>query len=64
MGSFDLLFGGKRQKNVEVLPDYIWMTKDAKFVGLPHGVPERSNSDTGVILIVTHFPEVLTCLTS
>lgn len=59
MGFFDFLFGGKRPTNVEVIPDHIWMTTDAKFVGLAKEVAERSNSEAVAILLVAHFPEVL-----
>jgi hypothetical protein len=34
MGFFDSLFGSKKPTNVEVIPDHIWMTTDAKFAGL------------------------------
>lgn len=32
MGLFDFLFGGKKRTNLEVVPDHIWMTTDAKFI--------------------------------
>ena len=59
MGLFDFLFGGKKQTNVEVVPDHIWMTTDAKFAGLAKEAEERSNSETVAILLVAHFPDVL-----
>jgi hypothetical protein len=59
MGLFDLLFGGKKRTNVEVIPDHIWMTADAKFTGLIKEAVERSKSDTVAILLVAHFPDVL-----
>ena len=59
MGLFDSLFGSKKRSNVEVIPDHIWMTTDAKFAGLAKDVAERSQSNTVAILLVAHFPDVL-----
>ena len=59
MGLFDFLFGGKKRTNVEVVPDHIWMTTDAKFTGLAKEAKERSKSKTVAILLVAHFPDVL-----
>lgn len=59
MGFFDALFGSKKRTNVEVVPDHIWMTTDAKFAGLAKEAEERSKSDTVAILLVAHFPDVL-----
>lgn len=59
MGFFDSLFGSKQPTNVEVAPERIWMTTDAKFAGLAREVAERSNSKTVAILLVAHFPDVL-----
>lgn len=59
MGFFNSLFGGKKRTNIEVVPDRIWMTTEAKFAGLAKEVEERSKSETVVILLVAHFPDVL-----
>lgn len=59
MGLFDFLFGGKKRTNVQVVPDHIWMTTDAKFAGLAKEAEERSKSETVAILLVSHFPDVL-----
>ena len=59
MGFFSALFGGKKRANVEVVPDHIWMTTDAKFTGLAKDAEERSKSETIAILLVAHFPDVL-----
>ena len=59
MGLFDSLFGGKKRTNVEVVPDHIWMTTDAKFAGLAEEAEERAKSATVAILLVAHFPDVL-----
>ncbi|TWU44140.1 preprotein translocase subunit SecA [Novipirellula aureliae] len=59
MGLFDALFGSKKPTNVEVTPDRIWMTTDAKFTGLQKEAVERSESETVAILLVAHFPDVL-----
>ena len=59
MGFFDSLFGGKKRRNVERVPDRIWITADAKFAGLAREVEERSRSETVAILLVAHFPDVL-----
>ncbi|MEZ6126787.1 MAG: hypothetical protein R3C49_27025 [Planctomycetaceae bacterium] len=58
MGIFDALFGGKKRTNVEINPDHIWMTTDAKFAGLAKEAEERSRSETVAILLVAHFPDV------
>jgi hypothetical protein len=55
MGFFDSLFGGKKHTNVEVVPDRIWLTTDAKFAGLAKEAEERSMSETVAILLVAHF---------
>ena len=59
MGFFDALFGSKKRTNVEVVPDHIWVTTDAKFAGLAKEAGERSKSETVAILLVAHFPDVL-----
>ena len=59
MGFFDALFGGSKPTNVEVIPDRIWMSTDAKFLGVAREAKERSKSDTVAILLVAHFPDVL-----
>ena len=48
MGFFDSLFGSKKRTNVDVVPDLIWMTTDAKFAGLARAVEERSKSETEI----------------
>ena len=59
MGFFSDLFGGKKRANVELVPDQIWMTTDAKFTGLAEEADKRSRSETIAILLVAHFPDVL-----
>jgi len=59
MGFLDFLFGSKKRTNVEVVPDHIWMTTDAKLVGLAKEAEERARSKTVAILLVAHFPDVL-----
>ncbi|MDP6469278.1 MAG: preprotein translocase subunit SecA [Pirellulaceae bacterium] len=59
MGFFDSLFSSKDPTNVEVVPDKIWMTSDAKIAGLGKEVVERSKSESVAILLVAHFPDVL-----
>ncbi len=60
MGLFDFLFGSsKKRTNVEVVPDHIWMTTNAKFAGLTKEAEERSKSETVAVLLVAHFPDVL-----
>ena len=60
MGLFDFLFGGgKKRTNVEIVPDHIWMTTEAKFAGLAKEAEERSKPETVAILLVAHFPDVL-----
>lgn len=64
MGLFDFLFGGKPQSKVEVVPDRIWMTGEAKFAGVTREAIDRSQSDTVALLLVAHFPDVLAKLES
>lgn len=61
MGFFDSLFGGqgKPATNVEIVPDRIWLTEDAKIAGLGREIAERSKTETVAILLVAHFPDVL-----
>lgn len=59
MGIFDLLFGSRKRSNVEVAPDHIWMTTDAKFAGLAREAEDRSRSESAAILLVAHFQDVL-----
>jgi len=60
MGLFDFLFGGaKKQTNIDVVPDHIWMTTEARFAGLAKETAVRSTSETVAILLVAHFPDVL-----
>jgi len=59
MGFFDYLFGSKKRTNVDVVPDLIWMTTEAKFAGLAKEAEKRSKSETVAILLVSHFPDVL-----
>ena len=59
MGFLKSLFGGKEPTNVEVVPDRIWMTMEAKIAGLAAEAEERSRSETVAILLVAHFPDVL-----
>lgn len=58
MGWFDFL-SGKKPTNIEVVPDRIWMTTEAKYAGMAKEVIERASSDTMAILLVAHFPDVL-----
>ena len=64
MGLFDFLFGGTPQTKVEVVPDRIWMTSEAKFAGVTREAIDRSKSDTMALLLVAHFPDVLARLES
>jgi hypothetical protein len=59
MGFFDSLFGSKRRTNIEVIPDRIWMTSDAKLAGIAREAAERTESQTVAILLVAHFADVL-----
>jgi hypothetical protein len=59
MRLFHYLFGSSKSTNCEVVADRIWMTTNAKFVGVAKEVAERANSGTAAILLVAHFPDVL-----
>lgn len=54
MGLFDSLFGSKKRTNIEVMPDLIWLTTDAKYAGLAKEVEERSKSETVLVVSNTH----------
>ena len=58
MRLLNFLLGRFAPDNCEIVPDKIWLTTDAKFVGLAKEVAERANSQTVAILLVAHFPEV------
>ncbi len=59
MGLFDFLWGGTSRTNVEMVTERIWMNTLAKFDGLAQEARRRSESDSVVILLVAHFPDVL-----
>ncbi len=59
VGFFSSLFGKKQPTNLEVVPDRIWMTTDAKYAGLAAEAEDRSMSEPLAILLVAHFPDVL-----
>ena len=59
MGLLDAIFGSKSPRNVEVVPDWIWMTADAKFAGIEKETEQPERADTIAILLVAHFPDVL-----
>lgn len=59
MGLFDAIFGSKRPANLEVLPEQIWLTTEAKFAGIAKQLEQRSNADIFATLLVAHFPDVL-----
>jgi preprotein translocase subunit SecA len=56
---FDFLFGPKKPKNCDVVPDKIWLTSDAKFAGIARDIAKRTNKNAAAILLVAHFPDVL-----
>jgi hypothetical protein len=62
MRLLEFLLGRKAWTNCEVMPDKIWLTTDAKFAGIAKEVSERSSSGAVAILLVAHFPDVLTRL--
>lgn len=59
MGWLTNLFGEKGPANVELLPDSIWMTKQAKYAGIAKQLEDLSTSGTVAILLVAHFPDEL-----
>ena len=59
MGLFDLLFGNGHRKKLDVEPERIWMTFDAKLAGISREISNRSESDTVAIVLVAHFPDLL-----
>jgi preprotein translocase subunit SecA len=59
MGLFDSLFGAGKPRSVDVVADHLWLTTDAKFSGIDSELAERATSESVVILLVAHFPDVL-----
>ncbi|TWU01335.1 preprotein translocase subunit SecA [Stieleria varia] len=62
MGFFQSLFGAKKSPRVNITPDNVWLTTDSKFSGLSKELRSRSPEDTIAVLLVAHFPDVLTRL--
>lgn len=53
-------FGGQRPApNVEVVPDQVWISAEAKFEGIRKALVERSAEGTAMIALVAHFPDLL-----
>ncbi len=59
MGFFDWLLGQSKPSNLDAEPDRIWLSSEAKFVGLAEDLAQRTQSSWGRILLVAHFPDVL-----
>lgn len=59
MGLFDFLFGSKPASTVEVVSDRIWMSQQAKFIGIRTELEERSGSDSVAVLLIAHFADTL-----
>ncbi|MEZ6147162.1 MAG: hypothetical protein R3B91_17430 [Planctomycetaceae bacterium] len=62
MGLFSRLFGSGTPTKVELLPDRIWLTEEAKWNGIASEVVERADSGSVAVLLVAQFPTVLTKL--
>ena len=62
MGIFDFFFGDSDQR-IDIAPDCVWMTTDAKFAGFARELERRIEETEAVaILLVAYFPDVLTRL--
>lgn len=59
MGLFDFLFSTKKPTRVELVADQLWMTIDEKYAGLARDISERLDSESALILLVAHFPDIL-----
>lgn len=62
MGFFDLLFGKQAATRVETTPDSIWLTTAAKYKGVSAAVERRDRSESIALMLVAHFPDVLSTL--
>ncbi len=58
MGLLSLLFGEKPPSNLEVEPDFVWLTREAKFNGVRRDLLNKSNSRSAAILLIAHFDDV------
>lgn len=58
------LFGTpERPSRVEVLPDHVWMSGDAKCDGIRRSLTDLEADGVAAIALVAHFPDVLEPLT-
>ena len=62
MRLFDFLLGGKNKSRIEDVPDGIWMTANDKFAGIAKDISLRKSWESVAILLVAHFPDVLSRL--
>jgi len=59
MGLFDFLLGSKSASRVELASDHIWISQQAKFIGVQKELEERLGSDSVAVLLIAHFDDTL-----
>ena len=59
MSFFSRLFGSDRSSKVDVDPDSVWLTADAKFGGVLRQMQDLNSGETVAILLVAHFAETM-----
>ncbi len=58
MGWLSFLFAKSPPSNVEIDPDMVWLTDEAKYNGVRQDLLSKSNSRSVAILLIAHFPNV------
>lgn len=58
MGLFDFLLG-RSSSAIDVFPDRIWLTQQAKYQGIRRELQNWSRSDSAAILLIAHFDDTL-----
>lgn len=58
MGLFRLLFGKKEPTKVEILPELVYLTREAKFRAVGRDLEGKSHSRSIALLLIAHFDDV------
>jgi hypothetical protein len=56
------LGGGESASTVEVEPDQVWVSTDAKLRGIARALLQQERDGVAAVLLVAHFPDVLRSL--
>jgi hypothetical protein len=49
----------RASSSVEVIPDHVWLSQEAKLAGIRRELHDRTADGTKMIALVAHFPDVL-----